>query len=164
MELIFEVRDAEEGGYRARALGHRIFTHGDTWEELRANVLEAISVHFEDGPLHPRMVQLQCVKDELIAAEAAETAARPYVSIATPMHWSAWPLAQCPRKPGVAQTIVVRRLRIVLELGRPPKTMACPTVKSLPSFTRSRRRERSLSSRLRIRSNYYLRAPPVPDS
>jgi predicted RNase H-like HicB family nuclease len=48
MGLIFEVRDAEEGGYFARALGHGIFTEGDTWEELRVNVLEAISVHFED--------------------------------------------------------------------------------------------------------------------
>jgi hypothetical protein len=28
---------------------------------------------------------------------------------------------------GVAQTIVVGRLRTVLELGRPRKTMACPT-------------------------------------
>jgi hypothetical protein len=28
---------------------------------------------------------------------------------------------------GVAQTIVVCRLRTVLELGRPQKTMACPT-------------------------------------
>jgi predicted RNase H-like HicB family nuclease len=67
MELIFEVRDAEEGGYFARALGHGIFTEGDTWEELRVNVLEAISVHFEDGPLHPRLVQLHYVKGELIA-------------------------------------------------------------------------------------------------
>jgi hypothetical protein len=39
MELIFEVRDAEEGGYRARALGAAIFTEAETWEELRANVL-----------------------------------------------------------------------------------------------------------------------------
>jgi hypothetical protein len=29
--------------------------------------------------------------------------------------------------PGVAQTIVVGRLRTVLELDRPRKTMACPT-------------------------------------
>jgi hypothetical protein len=50
MELIFEVRDAEEGGYCARALGHAIFTEAETWDELRANVLEATSVHFEDGP------------------------------------------------------------------------------------------------------------------
>jgi hypothetical protein len=43
MELIFEVRDAEEGGYCAHALGHSIFAEADTWEELRANVLEATS-------------------------------------------------------------------------------------------------------------------------
>jgi hypothetical protein len=48
MELIFEVRDAEEGGFFARALGHAIFTEGENWEELRANVLEATSLHFED--------------------------------------------------------------------------------------------------------------------
>jgi len=42
MELIFEVRDAEEGGYCARALGHGIFTEAETWDKLRANVLETI--------------------------------------------------------------------------------------------------------------------------
>jgi predicted RNase H-like HicB family nuclease len=71
MDLIFEVRDAEEGGYWARALGHSIFTQGETWEELRANVLEATSLHFEEGPVHPRLVQLHYVKDELIPVEAA---------------------------------------------------------------------------------------------
>jgi hypothetical protein len=50
MELIFEVRDAEERGYCARALGHAIFTEAETWEELRANVLEAAALHFEEGP------------------------------------------------------------------------------------------------------------------
>jgi predicted RNase H-like HicB family nuclease len=71
MELIFEVDDAEEGCYFARALGHAIFTQADTWEELRANVLEATSLHFEDGPIQPRLVQLHYVKDELIPVEAA---------------------------------------------------------------------------------------------
>ena len=71
MELIFEIRDAEEGGYCARALGHAIFTEAETWEELRANVLEAISVHFEDAPTRPRLAQLHYVKDELISLEAA---------------------------------------------------------------------------------------------
>ncbi len=56
MELIFEVRDAEEGGYCARALGHAVFTEAETWEELRANVLEAVSLHFEDCPVRPRLV------------------------------------------------------------------------------------------------------------
>ena len=71
MELIFEVRDAEEGGYYARALGHAIFTEADTWEELRNSVLEAVSLHFEDLATKPRMVQLHYVKDELIPVEAA---------------------------------------------------------------------------------------------
>jgi hypothetical protein len=71
MELIFEIRDAEEGGYYARALGHAIFTEAETWDELRAKVLEATSLHFEDLPVHPRLVQLHYVKDELIPVEAA---------------------------------------------------------------------------------------------
>lgn len=71
MELIFEVRDAEEGGYYARALGHPIFTQAETWDELRANVIEAASLHFEDQPEQPRLVQLHYVKDELIPVEAA---------------------------------------------------------------------------------------------
>jgi predicted RNase H-like HicB family nuclease len=71
MELIFEVRDGEEGGYYARALGHAIFTQAETWDELRANVLEATALHFEDGAAHSRLVQLHYVKDELISVEAA---------------------------------------------------------------------------------------------
>lgn len=71
MELIFEIRDAEEGGLWARALGHSIFTQADTWDELRASVLEAVQVHFEDAPVRPRLVQMHYVKDELIPMEAA---------------------------------------------------------------------------------------------
>jgi hypothetical protein len=71
MELIFEVRDADEGGFWARALGHSIFTEAETWDQLRANVLEATSLHFEDSPQQPRLVQLHYVKDELIPVEAA---------------------------------------------------------------------------------------------
>jgi hypothetical protein len=58
MELLFEVRDAEEAGYYARALGHAIFGEADTREKLRSNILEATTLHFEDSALHPRLVQL----------------------------------------------------------------------------------------------------------
>ena len=71
MELIFEIRDAEEGGFYARALGHGIFTEAESWDELRSNVLEAVSLHFEDAAVRPRLVQLHYVKDELIPVEAA---------------------------------------------------------------------------------------------
>lgn len=69
--MIFEVREAEEGGFTARALGHAIFTEAETWEELRANVLEATGLHFEETALRPKLIQLHYVKDELIAVEAA---------------------------------------------------------------------------------------------
>jgi predicted RNase H-like HicB family nuclease len=71
MELIFEIRDAEEGGFYARALGHSIFTQGETWDELRGNLLEAVSLHFDDATIRPRLVQMHYVKDELIPLEAA---------------------------------------------------------------------------------------------
>lgn len=58
MELIFEIRDAEEGGFYARALGHAIFTEAESWDELRARMLEAVSLHFEDAAIRPRLVQM----------------------------------------------------------------------------------------------------------
>jgi predicted RNase H-like HicB family nuclease len=56
MELIFEVKDAEEGGFWARALGQSIFTQAETWDELRQNVLEAVKVHFEP-PKRPDKIE-----------------------------------------------------------------------------------------------------------
>ena len=71
MELIFEVREAEEGGYVARALGQAIFTEAETWAELRDNVKEVTSLHFEDALAKLKLIQLPFVKDELNPVEAA---------------------------------------------------------------------------------------------
>ena len=71
MELTFEVHEAEEGGYVARALGQAIFTEAETWQQLRENVLEVTSLHFEDLPARPKLIQLHFVKDELVPVEAA---------------------------------------------------------------------------------------------
>jgi hypothetical protein len=71
VQLTFEIRDTEERGYCARALGHGIFTEAETWNELRENVLEAVSLHFEDAAIRPRIVQLHCIWDELIPVEAS---------------------------------------------------------------------------------------------
>ena len=38
----------DDGGFVAECLSHDIFTQGNTWEELRANVLEAVSAYFFD--------------------------------------------------------------------------------------------------------------------
>lgn len=66
-ELIFEVREADDGGYRARALGVDIFTQGETWEELRLKVREAVDCHFGPGEDAPKLVRLHFVKDEVLA-------------------------------------------------------------------------------------------------
>lgn len=65
MELIFEVRNAEEGGYCARAIGQSIFTQGDTLDELRANVDEATALHFEEESETPTPV-LKFVVERLL--------------------------------------------------------------------------------------------------
>ncbi len=38
--------DEADGGYTASALGHDIFTEGDTLVELRANLRDAVQCHF----------------------------------------------------------------------------------------------------------------------
>ncbi len=40
-ELVFAVIQEADGGYCAECLTENIFTEGDTWDELRKNVLEA---------------------------------------------------------------------------------------------------------------------------
>jgi len=48
-EIIFMVHEPPEGGYPAEALGHSIFTGGDTLEELNEMVREAVLCHFDEG-------------------------------------------------------------------------------------------------------------------
>jgi hypothetical protein len=64
-EIIFEVVESAEGGYEARALGHSIYTQGDTIEELKAIVQDAVRCHFDEES-RPRVIRLHLVKDEVI--------------------------------------------------------------------------------------------------
>jgi hypothetical protein len=66
-EIIFEVTDAPEGGYTARALGAAIFTEADTFEQLRLEVRDAVRCHFEEGQA-PAVIRLHYVREEVIAA------------------------------------------------------------------------------------------------
>jgi len=66
-EIIFSVQESPEGGYEARALGYSIFTQGDTMDELKRNVREAVQCHFDEGEA-PRVIRLHMVKDEVILA------------------------------------------------------------------------------------------------
>ena len=66
-ELVFDVTQDADGGYVAECLTEDIFTQGDTWEELRANVLEAVKgFYFDSNP--PRRVRLHLVRDEVVIA------------------------------------------------------------------------------------------------
>ena len=65
-EIIFEVTEAVEGGYDARALGYSIFTKGEDWADLKAMVRDSVLCHFGDEG-EPRVVRLHFVKDEAIA-------------------------------------------------------------------------------------------------
>ena len=66
MEIIFEVTEAAEGGYDARALGHGIHTQGESWDALKEMVQDAVRCHFDDG-CAPRVIRLHLVKQEVLA-------------------------------------------------------------------------------------------------
>ena len=54
-EIVFEVTEAPEGGYSARALGHSIFTEADTCDELRSMAREAVRTHFDEDDADRRL-------------------------------------------------------------------------------------------------------------
>ncbi len=67
-EIIFEVREDEvDGGYAASALGVGIHTQGETLEEVRANVREAVACYYDEGDKAPAVVRLHFVRDEVLA-------------------------------------------------------------------------------------------------
>ena len=65
-ELVFEVAQEADGGYTAEALGESIFTQGDSWEELRRNVADAVEGYYFDAE-KPKQVRLRLVRDEMLA-------------------------------------------------------------------------------------------------
>ena len=63
-EIIFLVEEAEEGGFVARALGEAIFTEGETWEELKEMVRDALRCHF--GEEAPPIIRPHFVREEVL--------------------------------------------------------------------------------------------------
>ena len=64
--VVFEVHEAEEGGYYAVAQGHDIITQGDSWEELKQMAPDAVLCHFDDHEM-PGTFRLRLVRDEIVA-------------------------------------------------------------------------------------------------
>lgn len=46
-EIIFIVENSDEGGYTAKSLGYSIYTEGETLDELKENIKDAIKCHFD---------------------------------------------------------------------------------------------------------------------
>jgi hypothetical protein len=66
-EIIFEVREDEvAGGFTASALGFGIHSEGESLEELRANVREAVDCYFDESMEAPRIIRLHFVRDEVL--------------------------------------------------------------------------------------------------
>ena len=64
-ELLFEVTQEADGGYVAKCLTETIVTQGNNWDELRANVLEAVDAFYQSPP-KPSSVRLHLVRDEVL--------------------------------------------------------------------------------------------------
>ena len=65
-ELVFEVTQEADGGYCAECLTESIFTQGNTWDELRGNVREAVAAFYFDRP-KPASIRLHLIRDEMLA-------------------------------------------------------------------------------------------------
>jgi len=46
-EIIFIVENSDEGGYTAKSPGYSIYTEGETLDELKENIKDAIKCHFD---------------------------------------------------------------------------------------------------------------------
>ncbi len=65
-EIIFVVEEDPEGGYTAQAIGHSIFTEGETLEDLKENVKDALKCHF-DKVETPLYIRFHIVREERFA-------------------------------------------------------------------------------------------------
>ena len=66
LEIVFSITQEADGGFVGECLSQDIFTQGDPWDELRANVREAVSAFFFDQP-KPSVIRLHLVRDEVLA-------------------------------------------------------------------------------------------------
>jgi len=66
-ELFFEAHeDKVDGGYVASAIGYGIHTQAETLEELRSNILDAVSCYFDDPSEAPTVIHLRVISEEVL--------------------------------------------------------------------------------------------------
>lgn len=64
-EIVFNIECCEEGGFVAKAVGFPIFTEGETLQELKENIVEALQCHFDPQEL-PHTLRLHIIKEEVL--------------------------------------------------------------------------------------------------
>jgi len=63
-QIVFEVSEDEaDGGCTAHALGYGIHTQGETLEELRTMVKDAVDCYFDETMVMPKVIRLHFVRD-----------------------------------------------------------------------------------------------------
>jgi hypothetical protein len=65
-EIIFLIEESLDDGFEAKAVGYSIFTEGETEDEIRKNILEAVKCHFEESDL-PSFINTRFLREEQIA-------------------------------------------------------------------------------------------------
>jgi hypothetical protein len=65
-EIIFVVKESPEGGLEARALSASIFVEGDTYEEIKENIRDAVHCHFDNDM--PLLIRIHYIREEIFAA------------------------------------------------------------------------------------------------
>jgi hypothetical protein len=65
-EIVFEVAQDADGRFTAESIGESIFTQADNWDELKANVREAVQAFYFDA-VPPASIRLRLVRDEVLA-------------------------------------------------------------------------------------------------
>lgn len=65
-EILFVVEEADDGSYRASAIGAAIHTEADCLDELHREIRDAVHCHFEDGAAPP-LIRMHHVREELLA-------------------------------------------------------------------------------------------------
>ena len=66
-EIIFILEEDIEGRYTAHALEFPIFTQGETLEEVKRNIKDALKCHFDEEDKIPRVIRLHAVKEEVFS-------------------------------------------------------------------------------------------------
>lgn len=65
-EILFLVEENEDGSFSARAASHSIYTEAASLDELKIDIMDAITCHFDDEANIPSIIRLHIVKDEVL--------------------------------------------------------------------------------------------------